>query len=134
MGLQFKKLLVNILVLMVVMLPFRDAFAMPLNISSKHCMAESINVIMPMMNHEGHNMPVSVSASDSMDTDQGQNKSNCGCCSQCDNSCTSCTHISAITLNFFHLPESNSTEVILIVSDSSLTRTVSPPSRPPLAL
>ena len=132
--LHFKKLLVNILVLMVVMLPFREAFAMPLDMSSIHCMAESMNIEMPMMNHAGHNMSVSVAISDLVEPEQEQNKSSCACCSQCDNGCTSCTHISAITLNFFLIPESNSTEMTLFASESSLTRTVSPPSRPPLAL
>lgn len=126
MKLQFKKLLVNALVLMVVMLPFREAFAMPLQLSSKHCSQESMTGEMPMMNHVGHNMV-------SPNPDQEQ-QSNCGCCAQCDSDCTGCAHISAITFNLTFLSELNTTETVLTVSDASLTRTVSPPSRPPLVL
>ena len=127
MRLQFKKLLVNILVLMVVMLPFREAFAMPLELSSKHCSQESMSIEMPMMNHAGHTMAAS-------NPDQEQNKSNCGCCAQCDSDCAGCAHISAITFNLTFLSELSPTETVLIVSDASFTRIVSPPSRPPLAL
>ena len=127
MRLQFKKLLVNILVLMVVMLPFREAFAMSLELPSKHCSQESMSIEMPMMNHAGHTMAAS-------NPDQDQNQSNCGCCAQCDSDCTGCAHISAITFNLTFPSELDLTETILIVSDSSFTRTISPPSRPPLAL
>ena len=126
MKLQFKKLLVNVLVLMVVMLPFREAFAMPLELSSQHCSQETLSMEMPMMNHVGHNM---VSAKPDL-----EQKSNCGCCAQCDSDCTGCAHISAITFNLTFLSELNSTETSLTVSDASLTRNISPPSRPPLVL
>ena len=126
MGLRFKKLLVNMLVLMVVMLPFRDAFAMSMELSSKHCANDDMS--MEMMNHAGHNMPASP------DVDSEQMQASCNCCDQCDNACAGCTHISAIIHKYLFSNKQSQLASFTIDAVSSATRFISPPSRPPLAL
>jgi len=131
MKLLFKKLLVNILVLMVVMLPLRNVLAMPMQVSMDHCAVAQVDTSMNMMNHAGHKMPMS----DLADTKQEQKKLACACCQQCDGDCTGCVHISsAIIFGFSALSNLTIIEVASVVTDSLLTRSISPPSRPPLAL
>ena len=77
-------MLVNMLVLMVVMLPLRNVFAMPMDMSTNHCDTDSSDVEMVMMNHAGHNM----SSLDSMDKQQEEKIAACACCDQCDGDCT----------------------------------------------
>ena len=129
MKLLFKKMLVNILVLMVVMLPLRNVFAMdaPMN----HCKTDSVKMEMTMMNHAGHQMP----SSDLMTEQQEKKVTACACCNQCDGDCTGCVHISsAITFESLQFSDLKITEPVSVVSNSLLTRTISPPSRPPLIL
>ena len=131
MKLLFKKMLVNILVLMVVMLPLRSVFAMPMTMSPDHCVVDTAEVEMAMMDHAGHNMP----SSNLQDTQQEQEATACVCCDQCDGECTGCVHISsAITFDFLQLSDIRTTELVSVITDSLLTRTLSPPSRPPLTL
>ncbi|MES0327806.1 MAG: hypothetical protein ABUK13_06415 [Gammaproteobacteria bacterium] len=129
MKLLFKKMLVNMLVLMVVMLPLRNAFAM--DMSMNHCEADSVEMEMTMMNHAGHQMP----SSDLMTDQQEKKVTACACCNQCDGDCTGCVHISsAITFEFLQFSDLKLIELVSVVSDLLLTRTISPPSRPPLIL
>lgn len=131
MNLLFKKILVNVLVLMVVMLPMRNAFTMPMEMSPDHCSSGMAGVEMSMMNHAGHDM----SSLNSSDTHQKQDVVSCACCNQCDGDCTGCVHISsAITFESPHFSNLEIIEIISVRSDSLLTRTISPPSRPPLTL
>ena len=131
MKLLFKKMLINILVLMVVILPLRSVFAMPMTISSDHCAVDTAEIEMVMMNHAGHHM----SSSDFQDTQQEEKITACACCNQCDGDCTGCIHISsAIIFDFLQLSDLRTIEFISVVSDSLLTRIISPPSRPPLTL
>lgn len=130
MKLMFKKLLVNILVLMVVMLPLRNVFALSMEMAPSHCATDS-NDAMSMMNHAGHQMPMP----DQADTGHGQKKMACACCQQCDGDCTGCIHISsAIIFSFLTFTDLRAIESVAISADSLLTRTTSPPSRPPLVL
>jgi len=131
MKLMLKKLLVNILVLMVVMLPLRNVFAMPMQISQDHCVVNQVDVDMSMMNHAGHQMPMS----GLVDTKQEPKELACVCCQQCDGDCTGCVHISsAIIFSFLTLSDLTTIEFVPVVTDSLLTRSISPPSRPPLVL
>ena len=131
MKLLVKKMLVNILVLMVVMLPLRSVFAMPMTMLPDHCVVDTVEVEMAMMDHAGHNMP----SSDLQDTQQEKEATACACCDQCDGECTGCVHISsAITFDFLQLSDIRTTELVSVITDSLLTRTLSPPSRPPLTL
>ena len=131
MKLLFKKILVNMLVLMVVMLPLRSVFAMPMDMSANHCATDSGDIEMVMMNHTGHNMPSLVS----MDKQQEEKIASCACCEQCDGECTGCIHISSmITFELLQLSELRTTESVIVPTDSLITRTISPPSRPPLIL
>ncbi|MFC1589033.1 hypothetical protein ACFL3P_02045 [Pseudomonadota bacterium] len=118
------------MVLMVVMLPLRSVFAMPLDMSSDHCKTEAVAAEMNMMNHAGHHMP----SDESIETEQEQNKSACVCCSQCDGGCAGCVHISAVTFEFHQFSDVRTNEPVLAIADSLLTRIISPPSRPPLIL
>lgn len=129
MELFFKKMLVNTLILMVVMLPLRNVFAMDMSMS--HCEEASMGSEMSMMDHSGHNM----SLMDSVDEKNDQKTTNCSCCNQCDGDCTGCVHISsAITFEFLQFSDLKLIELVSVVSDLLLTRTISPPSRPPLIL
>ena len=129
MRLLFKKILINTLVLMVVMLPFRSVFAVPM--SSDHCAEPMTDVAMVMMDHANHGM----SPADFHDDQQEQALASCACCDQCDDDCTGCAQISsAITFDFLQLSEVRFNELVSVVADSLLTRTLSPPSRPPLKL
>ena len=131
MKLGFKKLLVNILMLMVAMLPLRSGFAMSMDISPEHCAPNKVDIEMTMMNHAGHHM----SAADQVDDSQQQKKSACVCCPQCDAQCTGCVHISAaLTFGVLQLTDIRTIESVTVKTDSLLTRTVSPPSKPPLRL
>ena len=131
MKLLFKKILVNMLVLTVVMLPLRSVFAMPMDMSTNHCTTDSGDVEMVMMNHAGHNMP----SLDSMDKPQEEKIASCACCNQCDSDCTGCVHISSmITFELLQLSELRTTESVIVLTDSLITRTISPPSKPPLTL
>lgn len=131
MKLLFKKLLVNTLILMVVMLPFGDVFALSMELSSNHCEKASMGSEMSMMDHSGHDM----SSMDSVDEQSDQDITSCSCCNQCDGDCAGCVHISsAITFELLQLSDLKTIESVSVVSDSLLTRTISPPSRPPLIL
>lgn len=131
MKLLFKKFLVNILMLMVVMLPLRDVFSVPMDMSSNHCDTTSMNLEMTMTEHIGHTMPSSLS----IDKEIDQKISSCACCNQCDGDCATCVHMSsAITFKLLQLTDLKDIELLAVVSDSLLTRTISPPSRPPLTL
>ena len=128
MELLFKKLLVNILVLMVVMLPLRNVFAMSMTMSPDHCAVDAAELAMVMMEHAGHNMI-------SSDMQGTQLEQKVACCNSCDGECTDCVHIaSAIAFGFLQLSDSSSIEFIPVVSDLLHTRIISPPSRPPLTL
>ncbi len=126
----FKKILTNILVIMLVILPLRSVFSMPLDMSSDHCKTKSGQMEMTMMSHAGHKM----ASTDLSEKESQQNKSACVCCNQCDGDCAGCVHISAITYDFFQFSSSAEAVLVSVVTESSLTRTVSPPSRPPLIL
>lgn len=127
----FKKVLVNILVLMVVMLPLRNVFAMSMEMSSNHCVENTGDTEMSMMSHAGHKMP----ALDPVHNEHEKEVTACTCCNQCDGDCTGCVHISsAITFELLQLSDLKIIELVYLVSDSLLTRTISPPSRPPLIL
>lgn len=129
MKLLFKKMLVNILVLMVVMLPLRSVFAM--DMSMNHCAADSDDMEMSMMNHAEHTM----SSADMLDSQSVKKVSFNACCDQCDADCTDCVHISsAITYELLQLSDLKNSKFVSVVSNSLLTRTISPPSRPPLIL
>ena len=131
MKLLFKNMLVNMLVLMVVMLPLPNVFAMPMEMSTNHCKAGAVDVEMVIMNHAGHDM----SSAKLQDSELDKKTAACACCNQCDSDCTGCVHISsAITFEFLELSNLNDVEVVSIMTDSLLTRTISPPSRPPLTL
>ena len=131
MKLLFKKILVNMLVLMVVMLPLRNVFAMPIEMSPDHCKAGSMGTEMSIMNHAGHNM----SSLGSVDALQEKEVAACACCNQCDGDCSGCVHVSsAITFEFLQFSDLKTIEFVSVVSNSLLTRIISPPSRPPLTL
>ena len=131
MKLLFKKVLINILMLMVVMLPFRSVFAVPMTMSAGHCAEPMADVAMVMMDHANHAM----SSADFQDGQQDRALASCTCCDQCDGDCTGCAQISsAITFDFLQISKVTSIELVSIVADSLLTRTLSPPSRPPLKL
>ena len=85
---------------------------------------------MTMMSHAGHKM----TSIDLGEKESEQKKSACVCCNQCDGDCAGCVHISAITYEFFQFSSSAEAVLLSIVTESSLTRNVSPPSRPPLIL
>jgi len=124
-------MLVNMLVLMVVMLPLRNVFAMPMEMSSNHCKADAVDVEMVMVDHAGHDM----SSTKSQDSESDKKTAACACGNQCDGDCAGCVHISsAITFEFLELSDLKDIEVVSIMADSLLTRTISPPSRPPLTL
>ena len=113
------------------MLPLRSVFAMPMTMSPDHCAEDRAEVEVIMMDHAGHNM----SSPDLADTPQEQKTSDCDCCDQCDGNCTGCAHSSsAVTFEFLQLSDLATIEFIPVVSDSLLTRLISPPSRPPLTL
>jgi len=119
-----KKLLINTLVLMVVLLSFRSVLAMPVVMTSGHC--EEM-----LVQHAGHDM----SAMDMQPTQQTEKVSSCTCCDQCGGDCSGCVHISsAITVSFLELSDIRMTEQVSVPGDFLLTRTLSPPSRPPLIL
>lgn len=129
MRLLFKKILVNMLVLMVVMLPLRIAFAM--DMSMNHCKADLNEMEMTMTNHADHQMP----SSDLMADQQEKKINDCACCNQCEGDCTGCVHISSmIIFELLQFSDLKVIELVSVVSDSLLTRTISPPSRPPLIL
>lgn len=131
MKIRFKNLLVNILVLMVIMLPLRNVFAMPLDMSSIHCDTDMRASHSNMQKHADHSML----HNDKTNSGMEEKSLACTCCSQCDGDCTGCVHISsAITLDFFQISSLKIIESVSLDADSLLTRAVSPPSRPPLIL
>jgi len=128
MKLLLKRMLVNILVLMVIMLPLRSVFAMPLTMSSDNCVTDATKQEMVMMDHAGHDMSV-------VNVQDKQQQHAVTFCDQCDSECADCTHISsAITFEFLQLTDVRTIEQVSVIADSLLTRTLSPPSRPPLTL
>lgn len=120
MKLAFKKILVNLLVLAVMMLPLR-AMSMPIDMSADHCM----NGDMSSMQHEGHQMP-------SVNTDE--QVSNCNCCEQCVGDCTDCASMSVVAFDMPQFSETKPHEIFSITADLLFTHITSPPSRPPLLL
>ena len=120
MKLTFKKILVNALVLLVVMLPLR-ALSMPIDMSDD-CMMDD----MSSMQHEGHDMP--------QVDDEDKQASGCQCCSQCSGDCTGCISMSAVTFILLQLSDIKTHEPYIVTEKSLLTRITSPPSRPPISL
>ena len=120
MKLAFKKILVNALVLLVVMLPL-PALSMPIDMSAD-CMMDD----MSSMQHEGHEMPQA--------DDEDRQASGCQCCSQCAGDCTGCISMSAVTYNLLNLSDLKTHEPYVVAAKSLLTRITSPPSRPPITL
>ena len=124
MNLPLKKLLINTLVLMVVILPFRSVLAMPVVMTSGHC-AEML----------AQNVDHDMSAMDMQHTQQTEKVSSCACCDQCDSNCSGCVHVfSAITVSLLEFSDIRMAEQVSVPGDFLLTRTLSPPSRPPLIL
>ncbi|MDH5711605.1 MAG: hypothetical protein OEZ15_08085 [Gammaproteobacteria bacterium] len=127
----FKKILVNTLILMVIMLPVRNLSAISSTpssvISSDHCKGMAV----VMAEHAEHQVSSVI-----LDETKPQNKNNtsCVCCKHCDGDCNGCVHVSAIAFEYFQLSSQATAELINDISVVSLTRTVSPPSRPPLVL
>lgn len=66
------------------------------------------------------------------DSSTEQAHSGCQCCSACDGDCSGCTSMQAIPLELLQFSESNTVEPISIVVPVLLTRSISPPARPPL--
>ena len=120
---RFRKILVNLLMLAIVVLPVPSVFSMSADMSvpdsGNHC-AEA------MMEHAGHDM----TTDDVADNDTVS----CKCCGQCDGDCMGCTTMSAITFELFQLSDATSGEIYPGTLQSFLTRSTSPPSRPPLSL
>lgn len=121
MKLAFKKILMNGLALVVMMLPL-NAMSMPVDTSADDCM----NGDMTTMQHEDH--PVS-----SMDADNEQAQQ-CDCCEQCVNACTSCVSMTAVTFNLLKLSDLKAHEMFAVTASSLFARITSPPSRPPRTL
>lgn len=123
---RFRKILVNLLMLAIIMLPMPSAFSMPMEkaapASSDHCKQ--------MMDHAGHDMAVSVTKDEQAD----KNSVTCKCCGQCDGDCMGCTTMSAITYELFRLNDITSRSVYNETLQSFNTRSTSPSSRPPLSL
>lgn len=132
MKLLFKKLLVNTLALLMVMLPLSNALAMQLDQSSNHCEMDAENMAVMVVDHANH----SLMTADTVDVDEVETiTSSCTCCTQCDGECAGCIHISSvITFDLLTFSEIQKNELVSIMTDSLLTRTISPPSRPPLIL
>ena len=124
MKLAYRKIVANILVLMVVLLPLR-AIAMPIDMSADHCMggdmAAEMSAGMSAMHHDGHQMPST--------TDDKQ--SHCQCCEQCIGDCTDCASISAVTFDLLQFSETRAHEIYVVTADLLFTHNTSPPSRPP---
>jgi hypothetical protein len=125
MKLAFKKILANVLVLMVVMLPLR-AMAMPVDTSSDHCMDSEMTGEMSAMSHEGHQMP----ANDGND----QQASNCQCCEQCVSDCTDCASLTVVTLELLQFSDVKNHDVYTVTTELLFTHITSPPSKPPQGL
>ena len=123
MKLAFKKILANVLVLMVVMLPLR-AMAMPIDMSSDHCMNGDMAAEMSDMNHADHQMPVT-------DDEQAQS---CDCCKQCVSHCTACASMTAVTFDLRQLSDAKIHKTYTVTADLLFTHITSPPSRPPQIL
>ena len=127
MKLAFKKILTNILVLMVVMLPLR-AMAMPIDMSFDHCMsgdmAAEMSGDMSDMNHADRQMPAA-------DDEQAQS---CNCCKQCVGHCTACASMTAVTFDLLQLSDAKIHKAYTLTADLLFTHITSPPSRPPQIL
>lgn len=123
MKLAFKKILTNVLVLMVVMLPVR-AIAMPIDMSSDHCMSGDMAVEMSDMNHADRQMPAA-------DDEQAQS---CNCCKQCVGHCTACASMTAVTFDLLQLSDAKIHKAYAVTADLLFTHITSPPSRPPQTL
>lgn len=131
MKLLFKKILVNTLALLMVMLPLSNALAMQLDQASNHCEMDAESMAVMVMDHANH----SLISADAIDDEVETIASNCTCCNQCDGECAGCIHISsAIAFDLLAFSETQKNELVSIMTDLLLTRTISPPSRPPLIL
>ncbi len=125
MKLAFKKILTNVLVLMVMILPLR-AMAMPIDTSANHCMSDEMAAEMPAMQHQGHQMP----STDNND----QQASSCQCCDQCAGDCTGCISMTAVTFDLLKFSDIKIHGIFSVTADLLFTHITSPPSRPPQIL
>jgi hypothetical protein len=125
MKLAFKQILANVLVIMVILLPLR-AMAMPVDVSSSHCMSDGMAGDMSAMNHESQQMPAIA------ETDQQTSKGQC--CKQCTADCADCASMTVVILGFLQFSDIKNHEVFTVTADLLFTHITSPPSRPPQIL
>lgn len=130
----FKKLLMNMLILAIIVLPFRMAFSMPVNGSGdssgddfgQHCkdmamasMSQSVLTPLP----------------DTLLADAAANPASQGdCCNTSDGDCTGCVNITAVYFDFLQFSDLSGNEMFSETPLSFTTQVISPPSRPPLVL
>jgi len=123
----FKKLLPNLLVLMMVLLPLR-VMAAPVGMSSSHCMRVDLAAEMSA------DMPAVNSAELKAIAIGDMQPQNCDYCPQCVGHCATSTNATTLP---FTLPEFSETKVHkthLATASLLLSRATSPPSRPPRIL
>jgi hypothetical protein len=121
MKLAFKQVLANLLIFTVMMLPL-SAAAMPMDMSSDHCMGDMTGD-MSELNYE---MPT-------IDED-GKQAVNCQCCEQCVGDCNDCASMSVVVLELLQFSDIKNHEVFVVTTDLLFTHITSPPSKPPQIL
>ena len=140
----FKKLLMSVLMLAIIVLPFRMAFSMPVDGSGddssgsigQHCK----DMAMVSMSQNGQVQSLDLQSldpqlSDVLSVDAAVNPaSQGGCCSMGDSDCTGCVNITAVYFDFLQFSDLSGNEVFSETPLFIVTRVIPPPSRPPLVL
>jgi len=132
----FKKLLINMLILAVIVLPLRMAFSMPIENSGggpgQHCRA----MTMVGMAQNVLTQSFDTLSSDMQSTDvDDKSATKGGCCNTSGNDCAGCAHITAVYYyDYLQLSDPSDNEVFSEAPLFFITRITPPPSRPPLIL
>lgn len=117
-----KKLLSNILVLLIALLPYGMSYSMPVGDSRQHCKVMEMTEMQPAaIGHE--------TVTDSHDVTTGQSMQ--GSC--CDNKgdCAKCTNITAFYFDVLQFSDLFNDEVFIETPRSFISQVIPPPFRPP---
>ena len=131
---SFRKSLMGVLILAIIVLPFRMAFSMPVDgsgddsgdVSGQHCK----DMTMASMSQNALTQLPDALLADAVVNSASQGD----CCSMGDSDCTGCVHIIAVYFDFLQFSDPSDNKMFSETLLSFITRVISPPSRPPLIL
>lgn len=128
-----KSCLVLLLISSLALLPLRAAFAMPMNMSMNVSMdTTGTETSAPSSDHCKEMASMDMSTDEDSSTPMNNNN----CCDQCDNDCNHCMSSTVSMLEMHNLQTTNHQAINFTQYSytSFITRELSPPFRPPLAV